>query len=740
MSAERRAYILRLLRRSHNKIILILLLIISLCLFPSSIVSAASKGKNVGYTDPGRTIRVGFYPLANGQVSYDDGTYGGYYFDYLQEIAQYTGWNYAYVKGSFDECYKMMQDGKINLMCGLNKTDERAETLDFSDESEKTQKYKLYVLTSRDDITYENYRSFDGMRVAVIKGDIQAASLDKYCDKHNIHMSFVPCNTESEFADALISGKVDAVYANNMETEPENKVVEYFAAEPLYYVSPKGTGIMNTFNDAARAISNADPDFENNLYSRYLSSKAVCSSPSFTTEELEYINAHPVIKVAYIDNWKPIEYLDRSDDTAHGISITIIERIAELSGLKVKYVPYSSNTKAEFAAVNYDVDVLSAAPFDFGWASRNGMNLSSPYTDTTIVKVKSKAQNNSTDIAVTTSMLEYNADVIPANSRLHFYETTTDCLDAVKNRKAGVTYLNYLTASYFLKSTKYSSLMADNYNESDLSMCFAISERKDQRLLSILNKSLLCMSDQYKKSIVYNSTVNTSDTALQIMLYSHPVGFITLIAIMFVVFSLLMFYISIIRKKETEKIKYISEHDPLTGIYNRGTSRSMIDHSLEENRKHPPEINPMRALLIIDLDHFKQINDTYGHPEGDRLLQRVAAIIPECLRPNDIYGRLGGDEFVIYLKNIPDIRNIELIAGRLCTRINSLSDENPKWKSVSSSIGISYDDTSESDAEELYLHADLALYEAKKKGRNRYMLYDESISGLELDPDSDTQF
>ena len=148
----------------------------------------------------------------------------------------------------------------------------------------------------------------------------------------------------------------------------------------------------------------------------------------------------------------------------------------------------------------------------------------------------------------------------------------------------------------------------------------------------------------------------------------------------------------------------------------------------------------MRALLIIDLDHFKQINDTYGHPEGDRLLQRVAAIIPECLRPNDIYGRLGGDEFVIYLKNIPDIRNIELIAGRLCTRINSLSDENPKWKSVSSSIGISYDDTSESDAEELYLHADLALYEAKKKGRNRYMLYDESISGLELDPDSDTQF
>lgn len=52
-------------------------------------------------------------------------------------------------------------------------------------------------------------------------------------------MSFVPCNTESEFADALISGKVDAVYANNMETEPENKVVEYFAAEPLYYVSPK---------------------------------------------------------------------------------------------------------------------------------------------------------------------------------------------------------------------------------------------------------------------------------------------------------------------------------------------------------------------------------------------------------------------------------------------------------------------------------------------------------------------
>lgn len=717
-------------RLSHiirSCISVLITLSISISVFLSSAVSVNANGQDTdnGYSDPGRTVRIGFYPVDGGQMTYSDGSFGGYYFDYLQAISQYTGWNYAYVQGSFSECYDMMLHGKIDLMCGINKTKEREKVLDFSDTSENLQRYKLYVPIDRSDVTYEDYKSFNGLRVAVIKDDAQIDVLKCYCYEHNIHMTFIPFDTEDDLAQAMSDDKVDAVYANYTDSKNRDKIIEYFPADSLYYASSKNSDIMDTFNEASKQISNNNPDFDRDLYDNYFSSRALCSIPSFTAEEKKYIKEHPVIKAAYHDNWKPIDYENKSDYSAHGISEEFLSRISKISGLKFEYVPFSDNIKAESAVVNEGVDLLCAAPFNFRWASRKGMNLSSPYADTSIVKVSRRTKSDSTELAVTKQLLEYNENIVPSNAKLHFYSSSVDCLNAVKAGNAAETYLNYFTASYYLKSTQYSSLVADEYNEDDLPLCFAMSSRKDQILLSIIDKSLLCMSSSEKNSIVYSSLINPSDNAMQILLYTDPLRFIFLIVIIFILFSMFMIFISFVHRKETKKIQYLSERDPLTGIYNRGTSHKQIDELLAHNRRNSD--GRVNSLIILDLDHFKHINDTYGHPEGDILLKRVAAVIPECLRPDDVYGRLGGDEFIIYLNCISDTSAAELIAERICKKIENLENENPKWKSITASLGIVCTDTGSGlDMEALYKCADIALYSAKHSGRGHWTLYKDA--------------
>lgn len=174
------------------------------------------------------------------------------------------------------------------------------------------------------------------------------------------------------------------------------------------------------------------------------------------------------------------------------------------------------------------------------------------------------------------------------------------------------------------------------------------------------------------------------------------------------------------RKRNELTMKYQSERDSLTGLYNKGTAekltRSFLEKEVRENARH--------AFIIMDLDHFKTMNDTYGHQYGDEVLRDTAAILRETFRSDDIEGRLGGDEMAILMKNIPSrecvVEKLEMIRRKLIER--SRKDIN-----ITVSIGVSFFWEHGSSYEELYRTADVALYQAKKQGRNRYVIYDSSM-------------
>ena len=170
------------------------------------------------------------------------------------------------------------------------------------------------------------------------------------------------------------------------------------------------------------------------------------------------------------------------------------------------------------------------------------------------------------------------------------------------------------------------------------------------------------------------------------------------------------------KKKEELEIRFQSQRDSLTGLYNKGTSERLMKEELLKER--PSHLN--HAFIIIDLDHFKEINDNYGHQYGDEVLKRTARILTDTFRADDIIGRLGGDEMVVLMRNIPETDVVIEKLKQLETNFKSIS---LKKEPVTASIGVAIFDEHGTSYDELYQNADIALYRAKEKGRNCFALF-----------------
>lgn len=196
------------------------------------------------------------------------------------------------------------------------------------------------------------------------------------------------------------------------------------------------------------------------------------------------------------------------------------------------------------------------------------------------------------------------------------------------------------------------------------------------------------------------------------------------------VFALLVLILisAILRVTQRQKLALLqaAATDALTGAYNK-TSFEQAATLLLENT--PPQ--HCHALLLLDLDYFKQVNDRFGHAEGDEVLRKVGALLHGYFRKGDLIGRIGGDEFAVLLTNVT---NREEVVQRIF-RLNSLFHQirltvDPQQK-ISASIGVVFTREGRNTFQELYLQADKALYETKRKGRNGCTVYDapeETIS------------
>jgi diguanylate cyclase (GGDEF)-like protein/PAS domain S-box-containing protein len=180
------------------------------------------------------------------------------------------------------------------------------------------------------------------------------------------------------------------------------------------------------------------------------------------------------------------------------------------------------------------------------------------------------------------------------------------------------------------------------------------------------------------------------------------------------------------RQAAQARIHYLAHHDPLTGLPNRAAFIERMQ-SLSESVW---ESGARLALLFIDLDHFKRVNDSLGHLAGDRLLQTVANRIAACVRSTDLVARFGGDEFLVLLTGAQGRAEVEEVAGKLLAAIEQPIDVDGRYISVSPSVGIALRPEHGEAPAELIKHADAAMYLAKARGRANYQFFDPHMANV----------
>jgi diguanylate cyclase (GGDEF)-like protein len=177
------------------------------------------------------------------------------------------------------------------------------------------------------------------------------------------------------------------------------------------------------------------------------------------------------------------------------------------------------------------------------------------------------------------------------------------------------------------------------------------------------------------------------------------------------------------RKQAEERITHLAQHDSLTDLPNR----ALFTDRLQQALKCAEREGERRALMFMDLDRFKPVNDTYGHAVGDQLLQEAALRMRKCIRASDTVGRIGGDEFVVLLPKLAGERVAQQVAEKLRSALAEPFVLAGHSLNISSSIGIAiYPDHAQNERE-LSHCADVAMYDAKQKGRNTVVVFHEEL-------------
>jgi diguanylate cyclase (GGDEF)-like protein/PAS domain S-box-containing protein len=181
------------------------------------------------------------------------------------------------------------------------------------------------------------------------------------------------------------------------------------------------------------------------------------------------------------------------------------------------------------------------------------------------------------------------------------------------------------------------------------------------------------------------------------------------------------------RKRLENELSHQAFHDSLTGLANQALFRDRVDHALARKARGPVDL----AVLFVDLDDFKTVNDSLGHTAGDEMLVAVADRLRECLRTSDSAARLGGDEFAVLLEDLDAEDEADQVAQRL---LSSLQDPFPIYGHdvvLSASIGIAFADAATS-CDQLLRNADLAMYTAKRRGKDRFETYRSEMHAVAL--------
>lgn len=792
-----------------------------------------------------KIVRVGMLNMQPMLYYDENGKEAGYDYDYLMEIAKYTGWKYEFVpyigSGADARLFADLQSGVIDVYGSATKSTYTTQRFSFTEFSEGVTYTTINVLKGED-----RFSSFDistlneGCKIGAVNTNTASIQgLKAYLEANGLHPEVVEGYENSEaLLAALKSGEVDAMLSKDVINVPDTNILIRFSPQEFYFITAKGNDeIIRGLNTAMLNILNFEPLLQKQLTEKHYSYSHY-NELVLSKAEKAYIASLAPIKIASGVNIKPLEYFDDNGKFT-GLTADVLSELTNRTGVKFEIQPYDTVNDAVNAVRNGNADIVTGLYKDSDKDLDAELNYFMPFLNIPIVMVR----NTKTDMAADNLKMSYSGYFnLSSNNETNLrikYDTYAMAISAVNTRKVDYCYGNVYSTDYYRSTLNLNNLVitATGYT---MPFSMAAGSYDDTFIISTLNKAIASISsDTMNEYVVSNITKLDNSSTFGDYLRNNPwiivcivvlgVLLIAIVVLLFVLYKQkitktfgtkyrtlaniaeeILFDYDIKKDKlvfnspegfrfglqvETERFlqkfnngefpqiefeggtelkdgdgdKYeklmhyiaadgsvshykmvvvmlpsvsssksnstqivgriinvekdivekqtlidLASKDALTGIYNNKTFHEIVNNVLT----HQPELK--HAMMIIDVDDFKQINDEYGHMQGDKILKWIASAISGSLRNDDVAARVGGDEFAVFMRNYKDRDNIEQLAERILHNFEKLSKDS--GITVSCSLGVAMYPDNAVNFDELYKIADSAMYEIKRSSKHDYKI------------------
>ena len=591
-------------------------------------------------------VRVGFYHMDGFQYYDEYAELQGYCIDYLETLSTFTGWKYEFVpvEDFGDGCQKL-KEKKIDLLAPAMMTEERKEEFDYSELSFGTEYTILVTDKNREDLCYEDYDTFNRLKVAVLNDYPLTEYFLLYMNIHGFDSELVYFDNIDESKAALASGEVDAIVTSIMDMEPEQKLLARFSPQPYYFMTWKGNqDFLIPFNKAMSQVQNTFPTLLDDLLVTHY---PIYKLQFYSREELDFIKSQDVLKVAYIADLKPLSFTNDKGEF-DGISRELFDEIAEISGLQFEYVALPEGSITYQFLQEQKIDLITGVEYNSTNMNSKGMLLSTPYIHARKMIVSLKGFEYGADktckIAVPkgSQTLKKVLSTLYPNMEMVECENNMACFEALADRKVDMLIQNQYVVEGVLSKPRFEEFvvapmegLADELSFSTivgLNGGYGMSEEDSIRLITVINKALSQMPSQDVENIIVRETL-ANQYALDWLDFIYGYGWmISALIVAFIFMTLFFISLAGIRKiRELQKGKELRLRDLQQKRYKTIVDCSddlIYEISLDGDsnigsEKIKEKFGWEIPKKVEDLDFAKAMKILHVHPEDEEIFRKT---------------------------------------------------------------------------------------------------------------------
>jgi len=643
----------------------------------------------------------------------EEGEAKGYAIDYMKLLAEKIGVHLNFVSDTWPNLYEKFKNREIMVAQPLIPSEERQHKFLYSTKF-ITMDLALITQTKRQDI--HSIHDLKGKTVGAGRGWVSTT----YLKEEYPEIKVVEYETTKEVLEAVAFGLIDAgvddaftaQYVINKEMLLNLHIasklnLQNLNDKNLYIVMHhEDEPLQSIIDKALLSVTQEELDALKSKWSKSIVPREV--RLAFSLDEQMYLAHKKRIAMCIDPDWMPLEMNQKGKHV--GMAADYMQEMEKFIGIPIVLVPTRTWAESLLYAKERKCDIFSLAmPTP---ERRTYMNFTHPYMQIPIVLVSTMDKVFYSDIRMLsdkaigiTKGYAYSEILKVRYPTMHFVEVSSDAegLRQVEQKKL-FGYIGALaTVAYQIQKDYYGSLKI--VGKFDDKWELGVATRNDEPLLLSIFEKAVDSIDAAKNQQIMNKwiSVNVEERMDYTSLYV-AVFFISIIIIIVLIRQYQL-------KKYNTQLEILSNTDKLTGIHNR----LKLDDILEQEKKLFDRDQLPLSIIMFDLDHFKHVNDNYGHKRGDEVLKSIAKIVTRGKRETDIFGRWGGEEFLLICHDT-DIIGARHLAEKLREAIDAY--EFPEIISLTASFGVAQFEKYDSIVK-VFDKADKALYEAKEQGRNR---------------------